>query len=213
MGVITLAQTNGLVASYNAGSSGATDGDVTVGADMTAGGSLGSTEFQPQTALGTDLDRGCIRWLSTAVIGQTTWQSGNYLVPINITLALKDNFVEEVHVDELQDDGTTYVNVANITAQQVSTAATGVLPDATGFVVNRATNFTPKNADSKLSITVVFQSDLGHGSVVVGVTPDQTIATPIDDGLSDVFIDHRVNAISHQQQPLTAHMLGGALLE
>jgi hypothetical protein len=189
MANIILAQTNGLVASYNAGSSGATDGDVTVGADMTEGGTLGSTEFLPDTTNGTDLDRGCIRWLSTAVIGETTWQggtgaAGDYVVPINISTSLKDNFVEEVYIDELQDDGTTYVNVVSSTALQISIASTGVKT----VTLNRSTDFTPKNANSKLSITIVFQSDLGHGASVFGVTPDQNITTPIVKSGQDVSV-------------------------
>lgn len=213
MAAITLLQTN-TSTSYNAGTSGATDGTVTVGREMDPGGSPGETEFLPETVLGTDLDRGCVRWLSTNAIGQTTWQGGagalgDYVVPINISTALTANFIEEVWIDELEDDGTTYVNVTKLQTIQVSIASTGVKT----ITVNRATNYTPKNSSSKLSITVVFQSDRLHGGIAFGVTADQTITTPIDDGVGDVFHENRVSAIEQQQKPLTSSGLGGVLIE
>jgi len=102
------------------------------------------------------------------------WASGNYVVPINITTC--DAGTQFVRADLCDYNGTAYASIVNNLVPSHSAGATGVVTCT--FV--RGTDYTPQtHSTSRLYVVCTFTNTDDHGNSIVGITPDQTITTPI----------------------------------
>lgn len=103
---------------------------------------------------------------------RTKWDAGDYVVRINVTDPDANLTWEDTYVCEI-DDTDSFSTVASLTGQATDISSGGVF----SHTINRATDYTPKNADSRLYFVLAFKTTLGVG--VVKTTPDQNIDTPL----------------------------------
>lgn len=181
MAAITYAQTD-TTATYNAGCSGATDGATTL-ARIATGSTPGSGTAQVAPGIGnSDALRGCFDWDCTAAPGVATWAQGFYTVPVNITACDADTILREVYICDF--DGTsTYVEVTSTTSPGHTRGATGVVNVSVERTAGQG-DYTPQSeANSRVFVVLVFSNNQPHGGSSVTITNNQTITTPIDDGL------------------------------
>lgn len=178
MALIDFVQTD-TSATFNVGCSGATAGIGTAGRQANAGGAAGVTEFScdPDSGL-SDALRACGVYLCSKPGASASWDAGDWTIPINITTCDGGTILREVYVCDFLS-GTGYSPI-------VSTSSPGHTRGTTGVVtvtINQGSSWTPQDAtDSQPYIVLVWSNNDAHGASAAGVTPNQTINSPIDDG-------------------------------
>jgi len=108
----------------------------------------------------------------------TTWQAGNYVVRINVTTGQMDIRLREVNVCKMSSACGTFVTVIR---------ETGLDIQMTGGVITRTLTRVGNQtflATDRLIISLVVNNVSSMFSRTLGITPDQVIDTPIDDGVS-----------------------------
>lgn len=160
-------------ATFNVGCSGQTAGATTDARQAQDTGSAGVTEVSVDP--GSNVTRAIFVYDCTPAPNVAEWASGNYVIPVNITTC--DGGTQLTRVDVCDFDGTsTYVSVASNTSPGHTRGNTGVV----NVTVNRATNYTPQSqANSRVFIVLTFNNNDQHGASGAGITPNQTITTPI----------------------------------
>lgn len=105
-------------------------------------------------------------------VGQVTWQSGTYTVRLNVTTAVADLLLTEVHVCRVNSSCVSQEIVGSTTGLTISMGTTGVKQvDVTG-VEQSATD------TDRIYVVLIFQQT-SHASMTFGFVPDQNIDTPI----------------------------------
>ena len=116
---------------------------------------------------------------ASGAIGRTSWESGNFVAPLNITTAAAaGSTLDEIHVCRYSSACGNLASVGSATGLGISIAATGVKAGSTN-ISGAAQSST--NTTDKVVILYVFTNGLTHADTTFGVTPDQTITTPIDE--------------------------------
>jgi hypothetical protein len=158
----------------NVGCSGATGGATLIAKEATDGGTAGITQVGPNLGV-RELLRAVLMFQSDSdEPGETTWDSGDYVVRVNITQARAGLEWRETYICE-RTTGGSFNTVASLTGQTTDCSTTGTKT----HTVNRATDYSAASS-STLYIVCVFFMTLPHGTTNFGVTPDQNINTPID---------------------------------
>lgn len=146
-------------------------------------------------------------------LNSSTWIDVN-ATSIVARSAASGNFAD---ADDTTDHGftggyTTFVGTNSGMDEVNGEAGVGTLDllSTEGIMVEFC--FQLREADLADNDSVDFRVVRGTGSTfAVWATANGTIDLPAAGG--DVFHENRVDAISHQQQPLTAHKLGGVLVD
>ena len=160
-------------ATFNVGCSGQTAGASTAARSMVEGGSAGSSEVSVDP--GNNVTRAVFAFVSGKP-GVGTWQAGDYVIPINISTCDGGTQLTRVDVCDFLA-GTGYVSVASNTSPGHTRGNTGVL----SVTVNRGSDYTPQDAtDSQLFVVLTFNNNDAHGASGVGITPSETVTTPIE---------------------------------
>lgn len=158
----------------NIACSGETIAGTPIGREMTIGGSSGAAA---------SVSLGCVQCRRVAVMLQTDsdepgidpWNSGDYVVRLNITGSNMDMEWETTHICERTTGGSFNLVAASSGDQNQNIGSAGVLTET----VNRATNFTPDSTSSTLYIVLTFTHNSDHGNSNFEITPDQNVNTNI----------------------------------
>lgn len=158
---------------FNIGCSGQTAGATTDARDAADGASPGVTEVSVDP--GNNVTRAIFAF--DCFVPPNTgsdWAAGNYVCPVNLTTC--DGGTQLVRADLCDYNGSTFQSIVNNVVPSHTRGATGVVT----VTFNRATPYTPQShVNSRLFIVLTFNNNDLHGASGVGITPDQTITTPI----------------------------------
>lgn len=159
-------------ATFNIGCSGQTAGATTAGRNAAVGASAGATEVGADP--GNNVTRAIFIFECTPAPNVTSWDAGNYVFPVNITTC--DGGTTFVRADLCDYDLSTYATVVGNVTPTHSAGGTGVVT----VTFNRGTAYSVQSqTNSRLFMVCTFQNTDPHGGSNVGITPDQTITTPI----------------------------------
>lgn len=174
---------------FNVGCSGGTAGASTSNRQMLRGGTAGATEVTLDP--GNGVTRVCHVFQSDTALPEpnvTTWQAGDYVVPLNVTTGRAGTLWDETYICE-RTSGGVFNTVASLTGQ-----GTSMVAGTQTHTVNRATDFSPADANSTVYIVIVLTGP-AHGGSDIGITPSLIVTTPIDDGVAaagaPLFMHHR----------------------
>lgn len=166
---------------FDVGCSGAGAGASTAGRQGTEGGTAGVTEVSVDPGNWSDPAHNGIK--ASFVFDCPTppnvasWAAGNYVIPVNHTTMDGGTNLQEVYVCDY--DGSTFQTVVSGVQGTDFTHA----PGGTGVVtvtLNRGSAYTPQTqSTSRVFIVLVYQNTDQHGGSGLGITPNQTITTPI----------------------------------
>lgn len=163
-------------ATFNVGCSGQTAGATTDGRQANSGGSAGVTEVSVDP--GNNVTRACFVFLCSKPGASASWNSGTWTIPVNHTTMDGGTQLTRVDVCDFLS-GTGYTSIANTTSPGHTRGNTGVL----NVSVTQGSNHTPQDAtDSQPFIVLTYNNNDAHGASGLGITPSETINSPIDDG-------------------------------
>ena len=159
----------------NVGCSGETIASTPIAVEATIGGSSGAAQAVGMTI---NTRRAAVMFQTdTDEPGVDPWDSGDYVVRLNITTANMDMEWETTHICERTTGGTFNTVTSSSADQNQGMGSTGVLTET----INRATNFVPDSTSSTLYIVLTISHNNAHGNGNFQFTPDQNINTNIAD--------------------------------
>lgn len=158
--------------------SGAWLGNIVAGRLCVKDAGAGSTPFNVQlkTANGEQY-WACLNWELVPGAEFSTWQSGVWTIPVNVSTAGSANTViKDVYVSRVSNACGQLSVMGSLLDTYVGVDSTGVrfLDVTCGAIASPA-------ADDKIIAVVVFADD-GAPDTIVGITPDQVIITPLSAG-------------------------------
>jgi len=159
------------------------------------GGSAGSGE------LSVEIYKAAIQagvMFESPAVGETTWDSGTYTVRLNVTTAVADLNLIEVHVCRVNSSCASQATVGSTTGLSISMGTTGVKQvDVTGAQQSAVST-------DRIYIVLIFQQT-SHANATFGFTPDQDIDTPIVPAGQDYVkvIDETLQSIEGKLSPRT----------
>jgi len=157
-------------------------GDVNRTFDMRDGGTLGGTALHCTVVPGTILQVN-MAFVSNA-IGETTWDSGDYITRANLTTGVGNTSLEEIHVCRINTSCTNEESLGSIGdyggagGLGISVNSTGVIERTISCVAGGTGGASVATTD-KIAIVYVFINTHAHASRTPYFTPDQIVETPI----------------------------------
>lgn len=134
-----------------------------------SGGSAGSGELSV-TINKSDIQAGVM--FESPAVGRTTWQSGTWTVRLNVTTAVSELNLIEVHVCRVNSSCGSLATVGSNTGLGISMSTTGVKTiEITGSEQSASDT-------DRIYIVFIFQA-VNHTNPTFGFTPNQNIDTPI----------------------------------
>lgn len=133
------------------------------------GGSAGSGELSVTINKG-DTQAGVM--FESPAVGKTIWQAGTYTVRLNVTTAVADLNLVEVHVCRVNSSCVSQATVGSSVGLSISIGSIGVKTVEVEGAEQSAAD------TDRIYIVLVFKQT-SHANAVFGFTPDQNIDTPI----------------------------------
>lgn len=140
-------------------------------------GSAGSGELSV-TINKADIQAGVM--FESPAVGQTTWQAGTYTVRLNVTTAVANLDLIEVHVCRVNSGCVSQETVGSSVGLAISMGTTGVKN------VDVIGSEQSASATDRIYIVFIFQA-VNHVNCTFGFTPDQNIDTPIEEAQEFVY--------------------------
>lgn len=141
------------------------------------GGSAGSGELSVSINKA-DIQAGVM--FESPAVGQTTWQAGTYTVRLNVTTAVANLSLIEIHVCRVNSSCVSQETVGSSVGLGISMGTTGVKN------VDVIGSEQSASATDRIYIVFIFQA-INHTSPTFGFTPDQNIDTPIEEAQEFVY--------------------------
>lgn len=160
---------------FDVGCSGEAAGASTAARQAADGGTLGSIEVSADP--GNNVTRSCFAFVCGAPGASASWDAGTWVVRINHSSMDGGTQLVAVYVCDFLS-GTGFTSIASNTSPGHTRGAAGVLT----VNVSQGSPHTPQGAASQPFIVLVYNNNDQHGASGLGITPDQAIDTPIDDG-------------------------------
>ena len=133
------------------------------------GGTPGVNEFTV-TINRADIQAGVM--FESPAVGKTIWEAGTYTVRLNVTTAVANLLLTEVHVCRVNSSCVSQATVGSTTGLTISMGSLGVKSvEVTGAEQSAADT-------DKIYIVLIFANS-AHADAIFGFTPDQNIDTPI----------------------------------
>lgn len=105
-------------------------------------------------------------------VGETTWESGDYTVRLNVTTGSSFGmYWEAVYICRVDSNCSSVATVGSNTS-----ISKGVYQ---GGTFSATVSGSSQSAASTDDLYIIYEFDVGSGPVSIGVTPDQDIDTPI----------------------------------
>lgn len=171
-------------ATFNVGCSTRSAGSTTAGRQAISGGTAGATEVTIDPGLDTEASQRAVMIFESGAPNVAEWADGTWTVPVNITTCDAGTILREVWICD--NNGGTFSTVGSNTSPGHTRGATGVV---TVNIVNPGLHTPQSQANSTVFIVLVFSNNDPHGQSSAGVTPNQTINTPIVVGGAEVTPD------------------------
>lgn len=144
---------------------------------MEQNGTAGSTEQTVKNSAGVTGVAGFGCQSPTGGVGESTWESGDWTVPVDASTGNTTVTLQEIHICEWLPGGSSGGTVASLTGIGQAMSA-GVHT----FTVTQGSDYTPSGTDSEIYIVFVFDFGGSHGNEQFGLTPSQTVDSPITTG-------------------------------
>ena len=164
---------------FDTGCSGLSAGATTFAHEMTQGGTPGVIERVPTQTANKTIEGWLALQTQPGEPGVSNWGQGDYGVPFRVTTADMNTRWRQVWICERESGGTFDVVTFSVGVFDQHLGNVGVY----GEVVNDPGPDFSGNSASTLYIMLGFFWNSTMGTSSAGITFDQTITTPIDDGL------------------------------
>ena len=176
MAAVSYVQTD-TAGTFNVGCSGAGAGATTAARTAVIGGSAGASEVSLDP--GNQTTTAVFDFICGAPGSSATWAAGSWSIPLVLPTMDGGTIITAVHVCDWLP-GTGYTSIASNTSPGHTRGATHS-PTPLTVTVTQGSSHTPQSASlSQPVIIIVANNNDDHGGSGFGLTPSQTITTPID---------------------------------
>lgn len=187
MGLITFNQTD-TSDTFAVGCSGQSAGVTTDARQAIDGGTLGSGASGFTIDPDNNVTRACFAWVCGKP-GVASWATGDWVIRLDFASGDAGTTVSELHVCD--NNAGTIIDVDTDTSATGLSLSTTTMPGP-GYhevTINQGGAHTPQStADSQPMIIVVLTNSDPHGATSVDLSSNQTIASPIDNGVGSAPI-------------------------